>query len=232
MAEEGKDLIPVDPNAEAREGGDIETLTRTSEFLPQVRVYGSEANIVKEGNFPMGHMGMYFSPEKVVDLGEQFDCLVIDWRPRASIVTGDTPISFFGRFDPEAEKGKMWKYSKEFNEIKDRAMAKTKGYLVGLEYLLWVPSVDKFALFLMGNPTLRRESSNVKALMRKAATLKIKLIKTKAHTWHGCTVFACSTPFDIPGEAVLAEEKAKFRAPVDSAVEFADDDKGTSDRAR
>ncbi len=231
--DEPKDLIPAQNlNLAERESDGIDALTRTSEFLPQLRVYGSEANIVKEQKFPMGHFGLYFSPEKVVDLGEQFDCLVIDWRPRASIISGDTPISFFGIFNSEAGEGDKWTYSKEFIEVKNRAMGKDKGYLVGLEYLLWFPSINKFGLFLMGNPTLRRESVNVKALIKKAATLKIKLIKTTKYTWHGCVAFACATPFDIPAEEIILEEIAKFRDPKDSAVEFAEDEKEGQGRAR
>lgn len=200
-----------------RESSDIDALTRTSDFLPQLRVYGSEATIVKESKFPMGHFGLYFSPENIIDLGEQFDCLVADWRPRASIVSGDTPISFFGKFN-----NKEWHYSKEFEEIKNRAMAKEKGYLVGLEYLLWVASVQKFGLFLMGNPTLRRESANVKALTLKAATFKIKLIKTSQYTWHGCSVFPCTTPFDAPETEAIVAEIERFRDPADSQVEFSE----------
>jgi hypothetical protein len=231
-SEEPKNLIADDvfPMAE-RDSGDIEALTRTSEFLPQLRIYGSEATVVKEQKFPMGHFGLYFSAEKILDLGEQFDSLVVDWRPRASIVSGDTPVTFFGKFDEEANK---WEYSKEFTHVKDRAMAKEKGYLVGLEYLLWVPTVEKFGLFLMGNPTLRRESANVKALVKKAATFKIKLIKTSQYTWHGCNVFSATTPFDVPSTQDLLDEVEKFRQPKDSAVEFAEDSEGdgSSTRAR
>jgi hypothetical protein len=227
--EDSRDLIPQDalPLAQ-RDTSDINALTRTSEFLPQLRIYGSEATIVKEGKFPMGHFGLYFSPESIIDLGSQFDCLVVDWRPRASIVSGDTPISFFGKFNEETN---TWEYSKEFVEIKNRAMGKEKGYLVGLEYLVWVPSVNKFGLFLMGNPTLRRESANVKALVRKAATFEVKLIKTTQYTWHGCVVYSCTTPFDIPDMETIAEEVSKFRQPQDSQVEMADEGSG-SGRAR
>jgi hypothetical protein len=226
---ESRELIPQDAlPLTNRDSNEIESLTRTSEFLPQVRVYGSEATIVKEAKFPMGHFGLYFSGENIVDLGDSFDCLVVDWRPRASIVSGDTPTSFFGKFNDETNE---WEYSREFTEIKNRAMGKEKGYLVGLEYLLWIPSIQKFGLFLMGNPTLRRESANVKALVRKAATLKIKLIKTAQYTWHGCTAFPCTTPFDIPELSIIAEEAAKFRQPQDSQVEM-DDDSGGTARAR
>jgi hypothetical protein len=227
MSNETRDLISAETlNIAERDTDDIASLTRTSDFLPQLRIYGSEATIVKESKFPMGHFGLYFSPENIIDLGEQFDCLVVDWRPRASIVAGDTPISFFGKFVDG-----QWGYSKEFEEVKNRAMGKEKGYLVGLEYLIWFPEVSKFGLFLMGNPTLRRESANVKAFVRKAATLKIKLIKTSQYTWHGCTCFECTTPFDAPDEETLIEEIGKFREPKDSQVELVDDS-SESGRAR
>lgn len=226
--EETKDLIPADSFSIAnRDSDDIDLLTRTSEFLPQLRIYGSEATIVKKQKFPMGHFGLYFSAESIVDLAEQFDALVVDWRPRATIVAGDSPISFFGDFNEEAQR---WEYSKEFVEVKAKAMDKVKGYLVGLEYLLWIPSLSKFGLFLMGNPTLRRESANVKALVRKAATFKIKLIETTQYTWHGCVAFPCTTPFDIPDGKTLNVEVAKFRKQQSSQVELVDDTAATSGR--
>ena len=231
--EETRDLIPAPTNIAEREGSDIDALTRTSDFLPQLRVYGSESTIVKKKLFPIGHFGLYFSPEKIVDLGEQVSCLVVDWRPRVCIVAGETPVSFFGKFNSEKSEGEKWEYSKEFIEIKDRAMAKTKGYLAGLEYLLWFPTINKFGLFLMGNPTLRRESPNVKALTRKACLLKIKFIEPKnsSYAWHGASAFPCPTPFNIPDEETLNAEIMKFRDPKDSDVEFADVGKGT-ERAR
>jgi hypothetical protein len=225
--EEDKDLVVIEGlDLAERESTEIDSFTRTSEFLPQIRIYGSEATIVKEGKFPMGHFGLYVSAASVIDLGEQFDYLAVDWRPRASIVSGESPISFFGRF-----KDGEWQFSKEFIEVKNRAMSKQQGHLSGLEFLLWLPAIEKFGLFLMGNPTLRRESPNVKALMLKPATLKVKLIKTTKFTWHGCTVFNCTTPFNAPDSAVTNAEVAKFRNPIDSEVEFDDSGSGSS-RAR
>jgi len=223
-----KELISADAlGLAARDSDEIESLTKTSEFLPQTRIYGSSASIVKEGKFPMGHFGLYVSGDNIIDLGDQVDCLVVDWRPRASSVGGDTPISFFGKFNDG-----NWEYSDGFTDFKDRAMSKQEGYLVGLEYLLYYPSLKKYGLFLMGNPTLRRESANVKALVGKAATLKIKLIKTAKFTWHGCTIFECTTPFDVPDKASILSEVNTFRSPKDSDIEFVDDSKGGASRAR
>ena len=223
--EEGKLISLENMGVVARTDEGVESLTRTTEFLPQIRIYGSESTIVKEGKFPMGHMGMYFAQDNVVDLNDAFDSLVVDWRPRVSIVTGDQPISYYGKFDGD------WTFSKEFNMVKEKAMNKEQGYLCGLEYLLWVPTIEKFGLFLMGNPTLRREYSNVKALVGKAATFKVKLIKTTKFTWHVVQVFPFQTPFDLPDEGALVTEVQKFREPKDSDLELSDDSQD-SNRAR
>ena len=129
------------------------SLTKTGDYLPQIRVYGSSNDIVKEGNFPMGHFGLYKNKDNIEDLGEQFDALNITARPRAGIVAGEKPISFY---DME---------SAEFKDMYNRAMNKEQGYMAGLEYLLWLPTFECFGLFWMGNPTLRRESEKVKALV-------------------------------------------------------------------
>jgi hypothetical protein len=223
MSEGGDYLIPVEGlGLKPLGGGSLESLTRTSEYLPQVRVYGASNDVVVEGNFPMGHFGLYFKKETITDLTEQFDCLVIYARPRACIIGGDAPVSFYGK-----QVGKDWEFSKEFEEVKAKAMSKNnQGYLCGLEYLLWIPSVEKFALFLMGNPTLRRESDKVLALVGKAATLKIRFIKSKAgYSWHGASCFPCSTPLvPMPDQELMKKEIVSFTNPEETQVELAEEE--------
>lgn len=209
-------LLPLDALGVTTEmSTQVEALTKSSDFLPQVRVYGSESTIVKRGQFPMGHFGLYFSSERIVDLGTQFDCIVVAYRPRTSIVSGEQPVSFYDV------------NSKEFNEMKDRALSREQGYLAGLEYLVWLPEVKKFGLFFMGNPTLRRESANVQANVGKAITLRIKLIETKQYTWHGAQAFTCNgDAMELPDMEKLKAEVEKFKNPPSSAVELADDSNG------
>lgn len=227
-AEEGKIINLESFGVPARTDEGIDALTRTSDYLPQLLVYGASSDIVKEGKFPMGHFGLYFSQDNIVDLGEVIDCLVIDWRPRASILaSGGQPLSWYGRLNSETNQ---WEYSDTFLNVKDRSMAKEKGFAAGLEYLFWIPSAEKFALFLMGNPTLRRESSNVKALTGGAVTLKVKFIKGSKYSWHGASAFKCTTPFDLPSEDAIKDEVLKFREPKDSEMELTDD--SDSSRAR
>jgi len=186
-----------------------EALTKTSSFLPQVRVYGSESSLVKEGKFPMGHFGLYHSANQIVDLGTSFSCINIWARSRASVVVGEQPISHY-KFE-----------SAEFQDFLNKAQAGEEGYLAGLEYLLWLPSVKNFALFLFGNKTLRRESANMKALIGRAATAEIKLIKTSKYTWHGCSIYPCSTPFDMPSMEDMQAQVEIFKNPVESEIELA-----------
>jgi hypothetical protein len=194
----------------------LDNLAKSADYLPQLRVYGSESTVVKEGKFPMGHLGLYFTADKVVDLDTEQDVLVINARPRASIISGDsTPINFYGKL----QEDNTWDTNDpNFTEIKDRALAKVKSHMVGVEYLLYIPSIREFCLFFMGSPTLRRESANLKALMLEAATIKIKLIKNSEYTWHGCTIFKCSTPFEIPEAPLILEQVEKFKKPVDSNI--------------
>lgn len=206
---------------------DIESLTKTSVYLPQIRVYGSSTDAVKEGKMPMGHLGLYISSDSIVDLGEQFDSLALAWRPRSSSVGGDSPINFYGQLVDS-----KWEYSKGFTDFKTRAMSKEKGYLAGLEFLMYIPTLKKFALLFMGNPTLRREGANVKALIGCGVTLKVKLIKTTTYTWHGCDVFECTTPFDLPSDNDIKDQMVEFRKPKDSNVEFVDEPQGSTGRAR
>ncbi len=195
-----------------------EPLTKTSDFMPQVRLYGSETALVKEGKFPMGHLGLYHSATQITDLGAAFNCLVVFARPRASVVVGEQPISYY-QFT-----------SAQFQEVLQKAQEGIAGYLAGLEYLLWIPSVSKFGLFLMGNKTLRRESANLKALIGRAATVEVKLIKTAKYTWHGVTVYPCSTPFDLPDLEELQARVEDFKNPKESEIEPADEP--TTTRAR
>ena len=221
MSEESGELIPLGElgiqTGEQMEG-ELDVLTKTSDFLPQVRIYGSENKLVKAEKFPLGTFGLYHSSDKVEEMGKEFDCLVVAARPRVCII-GDTPISYYDYT------------SDSFEAIKAKAFAKAEGHLAGLEYLYWLPTFGRFALFFMGTITLRRESPNVKARIGKALTSKIKLIKGKKYTWHGCECFGCSAPIDLPTTEDLQAELLKFQNPTDATIEVVKDSEG-KERAR
>ena len=221
MTEESKQLIPLaELGIESPEqlSGELDVLTKTSDFLPQIRIYGSENKLVKAKKFPMGEFGLYHSSDNVDELGEGFDMVCIAARPRASIID-DTPVSFY---DFKSES---------FQQVKTKALSKVDGHLVGFEFLVWIPAVNAFALFFMGSITLRRESPALKALIGKGASLKIILIEGKKYTWHGCKCFPCTAPLTLPDEADLKRELHKFKNPAASEVEVVKDGDG-EERAR
>jgi hypothetical protein len=189
-------------------------------YLPAFRIYGSSSAIVKKGEFPMGHFGLYYSADKVVDVGDLVDVLVIAYRARASVMLSDEqPVNYF---DPTSEN---------FIAVKEKGKQKVQGHMFGLEYLLYLPSVKEYACFFMGSPTLRRESDNVKAHIGKALTLKIKFIETKQYSWHGCEALSCDTPFDVPPtEDIKAVYDEKFANPKDSDVDLAEPDESGRER--
>ncbi len=205
----------------------LEELTQASQYLPQLRIYGASSDIVKENKFPMGHLGLYYNNDKIVDLGEETDVLVIEARPKASIImSGENPVNYYGKFVDG-----VWDCSNpNFQEVKAKAMAKERSHNVGLEYLLFIPVLKEFGLFHMGTSTLRRESDNMLALRYNAATVKVKFIKKKDYSWHGCTVLKCDTPFELPDGEALKAERDKFMDPVNSKVEMVEESSSQRDR--
>lgn len=209
-------------------------LLSNADYLPQVRVYGSQNEVVKEGLFPMGHFGLYITKDNIIDLGKSFDCLVITDRPRAMIITSAKPVSYY---DPESE---------EFNHVLAQSNAGKQGYAAGYEYLLWVPSVKQLGLFLMGSKTLRSRSAAVQALLhdeqgqpiedleQRIITFKMELVRGKVRdketkeikefTWHAPEVFKCSTPIDLPEiDDKFKKQVEDFKNPSDeSDMELAD----------
>lgn len=219
-----KDLIKLSDYGIAEQYDEVVLagLSKSAEYLPQLIVPQGSSGLVKQGKFPIGHWCLYYARDKQVDLDEQFDCIVLANRPRASLmVKDDQPISYY---TPE---------SANFELIKTMSIdKKEQGYLAGLEYLLWIPSINEFALFFMGNTSLRRESGNVRSHLGKPITLKIKFVAYRKGDFHACEVIGCDTPLEPPPKDEAKRVYSEiFANPVDSEVNLAEDS-GEPERAR
>src|SRR5260221_10096897 len=66
-------------------------------WLPIIRLFSGATGLCKEGKFPVNHYGLVLTKDNIVDLGEECDCLPINWRPKAMVFSqeGGAPISFF-----------------------------------------------------------------------------------------------------------------------------------------
>jgi hypothetical protein len=121
----------------------------------------------------------------------------------------------------------------EYQRIQEQADSKVQNRMYGPQYLLWIPSIGKFATYFMGTPTARNESRALTSNLRKPVTLGSRTIKSKPRpgkqqfVWQGPQVFACSTPFDLPSLEVIKQQKEKFYNPPAPKVEADDDDSGS-----
>ena len=172
-------------------------------WLGRVQLMGGNTELVKAGKFPLNHYAHITDKETIDDLGLTVDCACITWRPKALDMSGDEIINVYDPKDPE------------FQRIQDLAGVKDSMCMFGTEFLIWLPTLKKFALFYMGTASARRESPQMMALLQKAVTLDSKYVnpKNSPHSWQAPVVKSCSTPFELPSEEALKREIYRFNNP-------------------
>jgi hypothetical protein len=183
-------------------------------------LYGSNSDACKMGLVPMGTYGLV-TGKNITQLGNEVDVLVISWRPTAIDMRGEETVT--SSHDPN---------DPAFKDIANRADNESdSGCAYGVEFLIYVPAAKKFATYLMGSKSARREAPALKGKMSSAATLKVDLASNKRYKWHVPVVTACSTPFDIPALEELKEKAETFNNPPKEAVKEKIEAKGPT-RAR
>ena len=197
----------------------FDDIAKSKDYLSRVQVMGGNSDYVKEAKIQIGHYALIHNKDSFADLTQQFDCLVVGWRPKAMDVGGEQVISVYNH-----EKD-------EFKRIQEKSAEQNSGCMFGPEYLLWLAEAKTFATFFFSSKSARREAGNMKSCVGRAATCRIQLIKTKKFSWHSPEIVACSTPFDIPGVPELKEQLEKFNNPPESDIETVDDAE-KSDRER
>ena len=185
----------------------------TSEsYLPRVQVCGPTSDLAKRRKIASGNLAMIVDKENFIDLGQDFECIPFAYRNKAVRLVGDKVLNYFNTKSPE--------FVSIMNEANAAASGMT-GCLYGPEFLLWIPKYKKFATFLYGTKSSRREAADLKALIRTGAIVSAEFIERKAYSWYvqrarvSPTTF---TPEDLPDEAELVMQINKFVNPVDSDV--------------
>lgn len=185
-------------------------------YLPRIQFMSSASEPCKDGSFPVNHYALYKS-KTPMDLTAEVVVLVIAWRPKA-LRLGDGVLAFYDVENPE------------FRKIQEEADKQDSGCMFGPEYLCYIPSVKEFATFFMGSKSARNESSNMKALLGKGATLRSQKLSNKKYTWQSPQVIPCTTPFELPPIEEIKEIATKFTNPPESEVETVEE--GAEARAR
>lgn len=212
--EAGGDLMPT------MSSGDLAAVTSSGDFLARLQLFGGNSDACKKGQIPIAHYGLVTGKDNVEDLGKEVDVIVICGRPKALRICDDDSI--ITKHDPNDE---------EFKKIAEDSNVQDSGCMYGPDFVVYIPSIGKFATFFMSSKTARRVAPAVHARLRKAATLKAELIETKKYSWHGPVVVPCSAPMVTPSNDDIQAAVKKFMAQKESAVETVSDAASTG-RAR
>lgn len=193
----------------------------TGMFLPRLQLEGSSSNLVKQRKVAAGSWIIVTGKDQFEDLGDQIDVLVLTYRSKALDLSNKKKI--LASFDKD---------STLFKSIVAASQHKSKGFMYGLEFLVFIPNSKgemKFATLFMGNPTMRQEAKNFKPLLRTAsnprannlATLKVKLISNAEYTWEAPVILPNTSGLSsYPSQEEMATQMAMFiDTPVDSQVQ-------------
>jgi hypothetical protein len=198
----------------------LASVMKAANFLPRFQLYTSSSGDVKRGNINMAHFGIA-EGKTIIDLGKEVVVIPLAARPCAiRLLNNNTKVlSYYDIKNAEFQKIQLIAESGQ----------KDTGCMFGPQFLLWVPSVEKLAIYHMNNPTARREALALKGFMMKKGpcTIRSKYIDNGTHSWHGPECLPCSTPIVVfPDSDMLAKEWNKFCNP-ESAVEEAAPEEAT-----
>jgi hypothetical protein len=163
----------------------------SASFLPRIQLNQGLSKLVQKKKTSAGAFILVKGADTIIkDYGEQFSCLVLNWRPKAV------------EFNVASGKGKAYfnPKGKDFQRIEVTGSAKPrpKGFLFGPEYLLYLPDVDQIATIHFSNPTMRNRAGEMKALLGCAATILSEFIESGGNSWYGPNIIGCSTPLPLP----------------------------------
>lgn len=184
-------------------------VSKASAYLERIQLLGGNSGIVKRGQFPMNHYGLAKNKDNFEDLGEEFDGLVLSWRPKAMEI-GKEILSLY---DPE---------DSEFDRIVQMSEVQNSGCMYGPEYLIWLPKQEKFATLFCSSKTLRRASDDIQDRLGKYATFSVNIIDNGKYVWPGPVIEDCTTPHPLPEMERVKEEIDKFVNPPKNEVEKAE----------
>jgi len=238
-------LTPVSfanlPSVQMGSDEDFAALAKGANFLGRMQLYSGKSKVVSKNIIRAGHYGIPVAEDEVIDLGSSVDVLVLARRPKALDMS-----------DLEAIVTSYERDSDEFKRIQAKSEEPNSSCQWGISFLVYERNSGRFLELFCGSATMRREASKMFDFMmlteddikRKEEagkdvskltphgplpmTLKSRYIEKGSFSWHGPTVFPCSTPIKLPEEAVVVAEITKFLTAKNGGVEKVADTKKSS----
>ena len=211
-------LIPIDTlggGAIATVPENFDDLVGGANYLPRIQLYGANSGAVKEDKIGQGRFGLVLSKDDITDLGKTFDCIPLGVRLKAMEI-GEEIVNTYDH------------QSDEFKRIQAMADEPDSGCMWGGEFLLWLPSQQKFALYFLSSKSARREAKPLRGQLGRGTTIEANLVKWKKYSWHAPKVMGCSTPLQTPDPDKMRAELERFNNPVSNVPERVEADEAAA----
>ncbi len=221
MSEDNLPAVQELPELPISKYGDdvFAAVSSSTSFLPRLMLYGANSDLVKEEKVQVGY-SLVEGKDTIIYMGREIEVFNLAFRPKALDMSGDPIVANHNHTSP-GFKAIAYKADNE----------KNSKCVYGPEYLVWLPELEKFATFLMGSKTARRESGKMHSRLKKAATLKTKLYSNTDFKWHGPEIFPCSNVFQLPAGDEITDVVTKFLNPKDEEIEVVEET-GEAERPR
>lgn len=205
------DLIPAEDKY-------FDDLSSGKSFLPTLKLFAAQSKAVAANKIAMAHWGVQTSKTEIIDLGKNPDVIFYSHRYKAVEKVGGEYINYYD------EK------SENFKRTKAKAEAdKQSGCMAGIEFLCWLPSLGKFAIYYANNTSALKISKEIRALYTKFSTLSSEFVEWKDFSWYAPKINLCSTDLTLPEMSQLESVGRWFLTPKESSKEV-DEDADTRDR--
>lgn len=196
------ELIPVEPGSiQKYDDNAFPEITKGNDFLPRLQLMTASSTVCKSGEFPINHYAL-IENQNMTNLGTEIDVIVGPWRPKALDVSTDKVVAVY---DPE---------SAEFKDIQARAPKLNSGCMFGPEFLVYIPSLKKWATLFLSSVSARKEFTAINNHRGSAATLSTRKIETEKYTYFSISTRNCSASLEAPPEEEVLAQAQKFNNPV------------------
>lgn len=192
-------------------------LAKSVDWLPRLDLFSSASDVCKKGEFPLNHWGFVVG-KNITDLTTEVDVIPIKWRPKATLIKGKEVTNAYNPNDPEFQRiDKL---------VKDKVQ--NSGAMVGPEFLIYIPSIRRFASYHARNTSAKMIAGDIKKAMdeNRAVTLGSQFVQGKVNSWQAPTISNCSTPFlpeELPSGPQVVDEVNKFCNPPESQKEVVEE---------
>lgn len=195
-------------------------------YLPRLMLMNAMSKLVQTNAARAGTYVIQQNSTSGEDLTNEVNVMPVKWRPKAMDLSNEKKI--ISAYNHKSDL---------FRQISGRAETPNSNCLYGPEFLIWIPSINRWATYYMASKTARRAAAEFKNRLdnKQNVTLKSTFIRSGSNSWWGPVVVTCSMPLQGPEDLDEAREIVmKFTSPPESETEAESESlpEGVAPRAR